>query len=163
MVNALSAQSEKFVLYDQAEDVVESDMSKAETNEPEEIRVLERTWNLDLENYLMEKVIDLSSNQNPKKISKQDIDWIYKINQVPCKSGYQVVYLTLTTQKDFIVSLENPVLMDEVCGCFLDLKLPEKVIYSPKVYTTDDEERFGTQKATGKDKELPDVQVNAPF
>ena len=126
--------------------------------QPEEIQVLQRTWGVNLEDYLRDIIITLSTNPTGKSIQKKNILYVYQVNGVPCKTGNQTVYLTMSNSKDFVLSKDNPVNAEEICGCFLDLKLPEKVTYSPGAHPTDDEDAFGQPSSDGTDIELPVIE-----
>lgn len=124
-----------------------------------QIQVLERTWGVNLESYLRDKIVYLSTHPSDKKVSKSDIRYVYKVYQVPCRDGKQIVYLSMTAEPiEFYLSKQDPSTMEEICSCYLDLALPQRVTEpTPSRHQTDDTEYFGVAKPDGPDGSIKDL------
>lgn len=124
-----------------------------------QIQVLERTWGVNLESYLRDKIVYLSTHPSDKKVSKSDIRYVYKVYQVPCRDGKQIVYLSMTAEPiEFYLSKQDPSTMEEICSCYLDLALPQRVTEpTPSRHQTDDTEYFGVAKPNGQDGNIKDL------
>lgn len=155
--SGLYAQSSEFVLDDEEVVVTVQPADTVVQEDPITIQMMERVWGNNLEEYLESKIISLSSHPNQGKVSKKNIMYVYKVFGVPCKGGFQTIYLSMTKSRDFILSKEDPTNAEEVCGCYLELNLPEKVATTPSRHQTDDE-FFIQPVATGDNREVQPIE-----
>lgn len=154
----LYAQSSEFILDDEEEITVTVQPADTVMQEnPITIRMMGRVWGNNLEEYLESKIISLSKNPHQGKVSKKDILYVYKVFGVPCKSGFQTIYLSMTESKDFILSKEDPTNTEEVCGCYLELNLPDEVTTTPSRHQTDDD-FFIQPIATGNNRKVQPIE-----
>lgn len=157
--NGLYAQSSNiFVDEDEVVVTVPVNDDTVVVHRPEhtQIQVLERTWGVNLESYLKDKIVYLSTHPSDKKVSKSDIRYVYKVYQVPCRDGKQIVYLSMTAEPiEFYLSKQDPSTMEEICSCYLDLALPQEP--TPSRHQTDDTEYFGVAKPDGPDGSIKDL------
>lgn len=153
----LYAQSSEFVLDDEEVVVTVQPADTVVQEYPITIQMIERVWGNNLEEYLESKIISLSSNPHQGKVSKKDILYAYKVFGVPCKSGFQTIYLSMTKSRNFILSKEDPTNAEEVCGCYLELNLPEKVAATPSRHQTDDD-YFIHPIATGDNRKVQPIE-----
>ena len=134
---------------------VTADTVVVQQPESTQIQVLERTWGVNLEDYLRDKIVFLSSNPSNKKVSRTDIRYVYKVYQVPCRSGKQTVYLSMTAEPiEFYLSKQDPTTLDEFYSCYLDFGTATA---TPSRHQTDDAEYFGVAKPNGSDGNIKDL------
>ena len=133
---------------------VTADTVVVQQTESTQIQVLERTWGVNLEDYLRDKIVFLSSNPSNKKVSRTDIRYVYKVYQVPCRSGKQTVYLSMTESKEFFLSKQDPTTVDEIYSSYLDYGT---ITATPSRHQTDDTEYFGVAKPDGPDGSIKDL------
>lgn len=148
----LYAQSSEFVLDDEEEELIVP-QDTVTVVEPE-ITILERVWGINLEGSLEDEIIRLSKSSTCERIAKSDISkWVYRVKNVPTtKTKNITVYLSLLKDHSYFLSLENPVTLDEVCKCYLELTKPDELKTSGKHQT--DDEFFGTPASNGRNQRL---------
>jgi len=125
--------------------------------QPEEIHVTKRTWD-NLESELKSEIISLSKNPIKRKVSRENIAWIYQVSDVPTSVGKQTVYLSILKGDiyGFFLSKENPQNAQEICECYLDIELPERIIYTPGARQTDNDD-YGQPETTGNNRKIPKI------
>lgn len=156
--SGLYAQS---IFVDQNEDVetviatVPTPVDTVVTHE-NEIQVLERTWGLNLEDFLRDKIIYLS-NHASKWVWKRDIQFVYKVFKVPCRSGERVVFLSMTENREFFLSLQDPttITQDGFYSCYLDYG-EATTVSSSRHYT--DDEVFGRPASNAQSRWLEAIE-----
>lgn len=146
------------VFVDQDEDVVTVpvtvDTVEAQVSEPHQIQVLERTWGVDLEEYLRDKIIYLSSKP-AGYVFKRDIQFVYKVKQIPCKSGRRIAYLSMTSNREFFLSLEDPTKIDVgFYSCYLDYGEETTATTNSRHHTDDPVYGIPTPTSNGKPRKL---------
>ena len=151
----LHAQSSEFIWDNDDETAIVTPIDTV-VQQPEEIRVTVRTWD-NLESELKAEVISLSKNPIKRKVSRENIAWIYEISAVPTSVGKQTVYLSIIKSGGFFLSKENPQNADEICECYLDVETPNKVIYTPGTHQTDDVEAYGRPETNGNNRKIPKI------
>lgn len=151
------------VFVDQDEEVVTvpitTDTVVVQQSESTQTQVLERTWGVDLEDYLRDKIVYLSKHPTEKKVSKQELRYVYRVCQVPCQAGKQVVFLSMTKSKEFYLSKQDPLEMAEICSCYLDLHQPQMVTEprTPSRTRADDPKNFGEVQGDGPEKDIKNL------
>lgn len=151
MTAGLYAQSSEYIVEDEEEVIVVSPDTVADQAKP--IPVTQRVWDY-LEQELKDQVISLSKNYTNKKVSKDDVVWIYEILNVPTTTGNRTVYLNMLAKGGFLLSKENPNNVEEICECYLPLSLPNEVVVKPGKHQTDDSDFFGEAESNGTNRKI---------
>ena len=86
VASGLYAQSSEYIVEDEEEVVITVQPQDTVVEAVKPIPVTQRTWET-LEKDLKDQVVTLSKGYTNKKVTKEDVVWIYEIRNVPTTTG----------------------------------------------------------------------------
>lgn len=152
VASGLYAQSSEYIVEDE-EVVITVQPQDTVVEAVKPIPVTQRTWET-LEKDLKDQVVTLSKGYTNKKVTKEDVVWIYEIRNVPTTTGDRTVYLNMLAKGGFLLSKENPNNVEQICECYLPLNLPSEVVAKPGKHQTDDSDFFGEVESNGTNRKI---------